>query len=165
MKTLLKCILPLLLLVNFINNVQASTDLIFVDRMMISNSIKNKSNKIKPNSSNWYLSNEDQDIFYYAQIGIINPTATQYEIKLVCIDEEGIPIFRKNFKVALTKFSGYQQEKNTIKLYELTLNLNPKPNALVKGQIAPLKDDNNYLVKLFINKKLIGITQFHYEIW
>jgi hypothetical protein len=52
-----------------------------------------------------------------------------------------------------------------MKLYELTLNMNPRPNALVKGQISPLKDDSNYLVKLFINKKLIGITPFHYEIW
>lgn len=159
---IIKLTLFFITITTFINNVQAASDFMFIDRMIISN---NTTKMNKPKSNEWYLYDKDKDIFYYVKLGIINPNKPLYKIKYVCSSIRGDLILQKELAIPINEFSQYQFKKNSIKLYELNFHLSPQPTYLAQGQLKSLKDNNSYVVRLYIDDKLIGSSQFKYEKW
>lgn len=144
----------------FIHNAYPSGDNIFIDRMMMSNAALNKKDL---NSNYWYFSNTDKHIFYYVNIGIINPTKKQYDVEYICIDKNGNSITQGTLKMNLAELEEWQLGKDTIRRSKLiTFTVKPQLHANPK---TSLKGDSNYYVKLYVDKKLIGFTEFHYEVW
>lgn len=163
MKKILKVGVVLLVLISSLKSVEASSEIVFVDRMMISKAVeKNKLNLSLPKRSDWTFRSTDKIIFYYANIGIINPRKTSYDFKISCTDINGNPVIKGTLKKDLSEFSEYYINKDKIINGIITLMLDPKPGVMVKGQLRPLENDKEYFIKVYFEKKLIGITQFRY---
>lgn len=150
-----------------INNVMAENDAVYVDRMLISGSIiRNSQGTLIPKFSQWSFSDKDKIIFYAANIGIINPSKKLYEVKYVCIDVNGRIIFQGEDKIELTEPSTkyVYLDKNKISQPKMvTFSLKPQRGVLVRGQVQPLESNKDYYVQLFVEKKLIGLSQFSYS--
>lgn len=165
MKKMLQSGLLVLILASNIGIVKANTDIVFVDRMMISNAVeKNISHLSLPIRSSWTFRNTDKVIFYYANIGVINSSKKNYDLEITCIDMKGNTVITKKINKNFTEFLAYHVDRETLRNGEVTLTLNPKSGAMVKGQLKPLENDKNYFIKVFFEKKLVGVTEFHYLI-
>lgn len=70
-------------------------------------------------------------------------------------------VYTDSLKMPLEKIRGHI-DKEVIGLAAQHLGLDPKPGAMIKGQHIPLANNNYYYIKLYVEKKLIGITKFQY---
>lgn len=157
-----------------VGNAEANKDIVYVDRMLISTSAtpirvtdpvtQLKSDKvIQGNDSIERITSKDKIIYYVANIGVINPAKKYYHVKIICVDSNGNTVITGKVKRLLSGFS-YQVGGETIKGYEQTLGLDPKPGAMIKGQLIPLESGHDYFIKLFVENKLVGLTKFNYEV-
>lgn len=164
MKKILKSAMLLLTLVNAWNDVEAGNEQVFVDRMIIGNNISGIANSGLPKKDMWSFHDADQTILFYAKIGVINPILKTHTLEYTCTDQEGNLVIKGTFKNNPAENTVYHLGPDTLKSQIITLELNPKPGALVKGQINPLKKDNIYFIKIYFEKNLIGISEFDYRI-
>jgi hypothetical protein len=164
MKKIIKYALPLLLLVASIGSAKNS-DVIIVEGIVLSNSVEPSidNNTFTPGHSVQKITNKDDIIFYRSNIAVINPTKKKYNIKLLCVDSKDNIIYKGSLKMSLEKINGHV-EKNIIGRAAQHLGLDPKPGAMIKGQINPLVNNNVYYIKLYVENKLLGLTKFHYLI-
>lgn len=140
------------------------TDVVFIDRMMISDKIvTGLLNAKSPKHSVWTFRNQDEIIFYYASLGIINPTKKKYTLNLLCVDRNGNTVISVILNSDFTKSQAYHLAKDRIVLEPITLVLDPKKDILVKGQLIKLENNTRYFIKLYFEKKLIGITEFRMQ--
>ncbi len=147
----------------FYSSVQASDDVVLLLRLIISNSSEFIAyDNIHPGDSVGTLTSKDKVIFYSTDIGVINPTQKKYEIEIICVDSDNKIIFRDSVKRPLTITE--KMGADTIGRLAQNLELDPTPGAIVNGQLSALVNNKDYFVKLFFDKKLIGVTKFHYEI-
>jgi hypothetical protein len=157
-----------------VGSAKANKDIVYVDRMLISTSAtpvmvtdamtQLQSDKVmRGNDSVERITSKDKIIYYIANIGVINPTKKYYHVKIICVDSNGKTVITGKVKRLLSGFS-YQVGGEAVKGYEQTLGLDPKPGAMVKGQLIPLESGHAYFIKLFVENKLIGLTRFKYEV-
>lgn len=146
-------------------NAGTYNDNIFVNRMLLSNS-ENRVilNSISPGKNIEIFTNKDDIILYYADIGVINPTKKKYDIEIICVDKDDNAIIKGAFKREFILESERHIGANIMKKTLLIVTLDPKVGAMAPGQLTVLKAHNNYFIKLYIEKKLIGVTNFSYEI-
>lgn len=162
MKKIFKRGLILFVLITKVFSVQAKSDTIFIDRMLMGNSTGvHFFNPFIPEKSIDFFRAKDEIIYYVANISIINPTKKTYRIGIFCVDSRGKLVFKAIVKRALCDYE-YKLGKDTIKGVSQTLGLEPKPGAIIKGQFMPLESDKDYYIKLYVEKKLIGLSKFHY---
>ena len=162
MKKIIRDGLLLMMLITSTCIVKAGSNMAVVNSMFISNStVQTLLNSVSPGPSVETITNKDEMIFYYADIGIINPTKIKYDIDVVCIDSKGNTIIKGSVQRKLTE-SIEHIGGDTIKRLVQTVGLDSKSGAMVSGQLIPLKNGNNYFIKLFVEKKLIGVTKFNY---
>ncbi|KTD81881.1 hypothetical protein [Legionella worsleiensis] len=144
-------------------NATAVKDGVFIDTMLLTDHIVNfLSNPDDSGSRADSFSNNDSIIFYFAIIGVINPTKKMYDVKIVCVDSKGNPVLQGTVKRSLSDFTRHVNGE-IIKGYTQTLSMDPKIGAMVKDQIVPLKD-GDYYINLYFENQLIGVTKFHYSI-
>ena len=117
----------------------------------------------KPGDNVEVFSNQDEIIYYEANIGVINPTKKKYRLEIICIDSKGKVIIQGVINRSLDENKG-QINEYVIRGVTQTLGLDPKPGALVAGQLFPLESGHDYFIQLYFEKKLIGVTKFHYVI-
>ena len=156
--------LLLLVLVNGLVNAGSIKDSVFVNRMLLSNSgMRAILNSISPGDDVEMITNKDDIILYYADIGIANPTKKKYGVEIICTDKKGNIVIQGAFK---RMFDGLEDHvgEDVVKGTLITVTLDPKPGAMAPGQLIPLKNHTDYYIKLFVEKKLIGITKFNYGI-
>ncbi len=164
MSAIIKNCILLLIFINCIVKVEASSDFVFIDRMMTSDLIQKKFDGVEvPKRSAWVFRSSDKIIFYYAQVGIINPTKNKYDFDVVCIDEKGKIFIKQVMTKEFPEMSAYYLGANIIKSDVITMKLDTKSNASIKGQLLPLELAKTYFIKLYFEKKLIGITSFIYQ--
>lgn len=115
-----------------------------------------------PNDVTRTVRNTDKIIFYYASIRIVNPQKQKYAVEIECIDENGDTVIasetmKEIFSINESKYldgkSGY---------IETSLGLEPRVGAMVSGQKKSLKPGATYFIRLYVEKRLIGLTQFRY---
>ncbi len=154
----------LLLFINIIVYAKTPNNSVVIDRMLMSNTLKKITfEDYLPGKNKYTFTNKDKNIVYYVYFGIINSTKEKYEIELFCIDTKSNIIFKESIERTLVEFPDYMGE-DIIKNQDQMLLLDPKPGAMVKGQLMPLKDGNSYYIKLYIDKKLSGVSKFTYRI-
>ena len=139
-------------------------DSVVVDKMLMTSTIDGVTlADYLPKKSEDIFSNTDKAILYYVYFGIINPTKKKYQVDIICVDTKNNIIFNESTKRALENLPDYIGEdiiKHQVQLFQL----DPKLGVMVKGQLIPLQDDNDYLIKLYIEKKLVGISRFTYQV-
>jgi hypothetical protein len=162
MKKIVKIGMVLLVLIFNLQRLEASSDIVFVDRMMTSSVVVKRLNLSLPKWSDWTFRDTDKIIFYYANIGVINPSKKSYNIEIVCTDIKGNPIIKSSLKKDFSEFSEYNIGKDKVRNGIITLILDPKPGGMVKGQLLPLENGKDYFIKIYFEKQLIGVTQFDY---
>lgn len=144
----------------FVDNIRISTTATSIDDVNPSTQIKSNRALVGNDSVN-EINSKDSIIYYMAHIGVINPSKKKYNVKITCKNAEG--------KVVLVgevqrTFSGYTNKlgENILHVYEQTLGLYWKPNALINGQNFPLETGDYYII-LMVENTILGITKFHYE--
>ncbi|CAM2766828.1 hypothetical protein [Legionella worsleiensis] len=163
MNNIKKWLMLLLILVCGFGRAELIKDGVFIDTMSITDSyIIGLLNSFEPGSNLYSFTNKDSIIFYFAVIGVINPTKKMYDVKIVCVDSKGNPVLQGTVKRSLKEFTRHVGG-DIIKGYTQTLGMDPKPGAMVKDQIVPLKD-GDYYINLYFENQLIGITKFHYSV-
>ena len=120
-------------------------------------------NSFSPGDSVDSFTNKDDIILYTADIGVVNPTKKKYNVKLICVDAKGHLILKGAVKRSLAHFIR-RVDGDVIKGYTQTFGLDPKAGILIKDQVSPLKNGENYFIKLYFENQLIGITRFRYSI-
>lgn len=154
----------LLALTSNVGNAGMLSDSVFVNRILVSNSAKRAIlNSVSPGDNVARITNKDDMVLYYASVGVINPTKKKYNVEIICTDVNGEVVIQGEFKRLLSTLEEHVG-RDTVKRLLLVLTLDPKPGAMAPGQLMPLKDNMDYYVKLFIEKKLVGVTNFSYEI-
>ncbi|KTD81772.1 hypothetical protein [Legionella worsleiensis] len=144
-------------------NATAVKDGVFIDTMILTDYVVNDFSKSDESGKRTdSFSKNDPIIFYYAIIGVINPTKKMYDVKVVCVDSKGNPVLQSTVKQSLSGFTRHVGG-DIIKGYTQTLSMDPKVGAMVKDQIVPLKN-GDYYIKLYFENKLIGITRFDYSV-
>lgn len=163
MNKIIRYTLVFFILISSFANAKDITDSVFIDTMFLTDSIvKVISNSYQPGHGVDSFTNKDDLIFYYAVIGVINPTKKKYNVEMVCVDSKGNTILQGTVKRSLSGFTRHVGG-DIIKGYTQTLGMDPKIGAMVEGQIAPLRN-GDYFIKLYFEKKLIGITKFNYYV-
>jgi hypothetical protein len=163
MKKIIRSGLLLLTFLSYGKGLEARTDTVMVERIILSNSAKKITGDFaNPGASVETVINKDKLIWYHADIGIVNPTKKKYEIEINCVDSKGKIVF----KGILKRSFGIKDDVDgeVISRVTQTLGLDPKSGAIVKGQLIPLENNNDYFIKLYVEKNLIGVTKFHYII-
>lgn len=164
MKKIFGRTLLLFVLMNGLGCARGLEDSIFVNRMLLSNSgTRAILNSISPGEDVEMITNKDDVILYYADIGILNPTKKNYSVEIICTDKKGNIVIKGAFKRMIDgeeDIVGADVIKDTL----ITVTLDPKQGAMVPGQLIPLKNQTDYYIELFVEKKLIGITKFNYAI-
>ena len=156
--------LLIIALISFIKIARADSDIIFIDRLMMDNSI-NELNKNVVKSDNWIFFSEYKNIYYYAKLGVINPTKNQYNVEYICMNKKGKTITHGALKMNLHKTEIFNFGKKIIRESEfITTNLFPKINEIAKRQSASLENSSDYYMKLYVDKKLIAISHFQYKL-
>jgi hypothetical protein len=137
------------------------TNEIVIERIILSNSAEQTpGNTFNPGDSVEIVTDQDKIIFYRSNIAILNPTQKQYSIELKCTDSLNNLIYKGTMKMNLE--ISHTKEGNIIGRAAQHLGLDPRQGAMIKGQINPLKINNDYYIKLIVEKKLLGLTKFHY---
>ena len=145
-------------------NAKMIRDSIFISNMFLTNSaIQVLSNSFNPGRSVDSFTNKDNLILYTADIGVINPTKKRYFVEVICVDSKGNIVLKGAVRRTLSGFSR-RVEGDIIKGYTQTLGMDPKVGAMVSDQLAPLKNGENYFIKLYFEHKLIGVTRFSYSV-
>lgn len=154
--------LLLLVLVCAIGRAVASKDVVFVESMFVSDyAAMIISDSISPGQSVELFTSKDKIIYYFANIGVINPAKKKYDVEIKCMNSKGDTVIKGKLKRSLPNFNGHQGE-SIIRSVAQTLGLDPKPGAMVEGQLIPLESGNDYFIELSFDNKLVGITRFHY---
>lgn len=145
--------------------VGASSNIVFVDRIFLSKYAENimLNTKLAKHAVGTFT-NTDKIIFYYASVGVINPTKKSYDVEIICKDKNGSAVFKETFKKDLSEFSGRSIGKEIIKTGLITFTLDPKPGAMLKGQLIPLESHHDYFVTLYFEHQILGSTEFNYLI-
>ena len=165
MKKILKSFVLLLVLVINTECVAKNRDIVFVDRIIVSYTLETiLSDPLMPRDSAEGVTSEDDIMYYVAKIGVINPTKKEYNIKILCVDNNGRVVLKRTEKRSLPSLYNENSSEDVIRSVTQTLSLDPKPGAMVSGQIFPLEDDKDYYIQLYFEKKLLGITTFHYDV-
>ncbi len=137
---------------------------VVVDRTLMTDAIDRvTSAEHLPEKNKEIFTNTDKAILYYVYFGIINSTKKKYQVDITCVDTKNNIIFKSPTEVVLKEVPDYIGE-DIIKYQVQMLQLDTKPGAMVKGQLIPLKDDNDYFIKLYIEKKLVGVSNFTYQV-
>lgn len=163
MKKTIRIGLILFVFLTCVKNLEAGTDIVFIERVIVSNSAEKITyNSNDPGDSIETFTNKDKLIWYSTDIGIINPTKKKYEIEISCIDSKGKIVFKGIVKRSFSIKDDANGE--VIRRLVQELGLDPKPGAMVEGQLIPLKNNSDYFIRLYVEKNLIGVTKFHYVI-
>jgi len=165
MRKIIRSGLLLLVLVSVAGNATSNCDSIFIDRLGVSNSANSfylKSLLLGERVEK--VTSKDKIILYYANIGVMNPSHKKYNVEIIYLDSKSNVVIKGAYKTQLLDESLAHIGDDIIKNTLITVGLDPKPGAMVKGQLLPLKDNNDYYIKLFVEKKLIGVTKFHYDL-
>ena len=154
----------LILLSNF-SSAETNNDVVYVNRMIISNSERDLPlNSIAPGMNKEIITNKDDVIFYYADIGVINPTKKKYTVEIIFVDKNNRTFVKGKFERKLKSITIQHIGKNVLKSTLLTFSFDPKVGALVQGQRIPFHHHDEYFIKLFIDNKLIAVSSFLYYI-
>ncbi|MCL9685787.1 hypothetical protein [Legionella maioricensis] len=154
----------LLLFIVTIGYAKTPNDSVVINRVLISNTAKKIIFDVyAPGKDVHIFTNKDKKIFYYVYFGIINPTKKKYQIEIICVDKKDNIVFQEATERTLIKYPDYIGE-DIVKNQEQMLWLDPTPGAIVKGQRLPLKSDNDYFIELYIEKKLVGVSRFTYQV-
>jgi hypothetical protein len=165
MKNIMKSIALLFLLVSGFSNANTLHDTVVINTSVLSNSgMRAILNSISPGPSVEMITNKNDIILYYAEIGIINPTKKKYAIKITCVDTTGNVIIKGSFQRELSSELKRNIGTDLMKSTLFIVTLDPKVGAMAPGQLIPLKSHNEYYIKLFVENKLIGISHFNYEV-
>lgn len=163
---MMKCIVRILILLLLKNGVLCAkepNDVTFLNGAMITHLVeKGPNNSYVPDVPNAAVSNQDNIFLYYANVGVMNPTKKKYDVELSCIDKKEHVLFRKVFQQTVHASDAPKLGVNTMKEAIITFTMNPKTGGMVPGQTNVLKDHQDYYMKLYFDKKLIGITEFRY---
>lgn len=162
-KTIKRSLFLLVFISNLVTGANLS-DAIFVNRIIISNTAKRAIlNSISPGDNVAMISNKDDIMLYYADVGVLNPTKKKYNIEIICSDKKGNVVIQGSFKSPIDSLKNNISGDITQSLFQ-SLTLDPKVGAMVPSQLIPLKNHTDYYIKLFVEKQLIGISDFTYEI-
>ena len=163
-KIMIATFVMLILLSNF-SSAETNNDVVFVNRMIISNSETDLPfNSIDPGVNQQIITNKDDIFLYYASIGVVNPTKKKYKVEIIFVDKNNNVVLQGGFKRELTSVSRRDVGKDIIKTTLLTVMLDPKVGTIAPGQLISLQDRQEYFVKLLIENKLVGISRFMYII-
>ncbi|MFI4918373.1 MAG: hypothetical protein ACHP65_02340, partial [Legionellales bacterium] len=144
-KEVLKKLVFLVLLIS-IGSVKASSDEATAVEIILSNSSKPVIyNFIDPGDSVETVSNKDKIIFYSAVINILNPTKKKYDVELICVDSKNHMIFKGEKKRSLLRLEDHMGNDIIKRIIQL-LEFDPKPGAMVEGQLAPLENNRDYFI-------------------
>lgn len=153
-----------LLLMTTIGYAKVPNDTIVINRAFMSNILeKIIFDEYLPGKDIETFTDKDKGIFYYIYLGVINPTKEKYQIEIICVDNKNNVIFKKSTERKLMEYSNYIGE-DLLKNQDQIFKLNTKLGAMVEGQVTPLKDGNMYFIKLYIEKKLMGVSMFSYHV-
>jgi hypothetical protein len=148
---------------NNLSNAHGHDNNIFVDRLGISNSANNLLlDSVLLGDRVETIKSTDKIILYYANVGIINPKNKKYSVRIICINNTGDVIIKGAYKTIFSDQDAISLKGESIRTTLITVGLDPKPNAMVQGQLLRLQNNTDYYIKLFIEKKLIGVTKFTY---
>ena len=165
MKKIINLIFSIYALSNSIANAHMHDNNIFVDRIGISNSANNLLlDSILLGDRVETIKSTDKIILYYANIGIINPTKKNYNVEIIYTNIKGNIVIKGAYKTIFSDQDGMNLNGDSIRNTLITVGLDPKPGAMVQGQLLALENNTDYYIKLFIEKKLIGITKFTYNL-
>ena len=155
----------ILTLFSRLSSAESNHDLVYVNRMIISNSKMDLPfNSIAPGMNKEIITNKDDVIFYYADIGVINPTKKKYTVEIIFVDKNNRTFVKGKFERKLKSITIQHIGKNVLKSTLLTFSFDPKAGALVQGQLIPFHNADEYFIELFIDNKLIAISSFTYYI-
>ena len=164
MKKILKKFVLLFVLVINAECAEASKDVVFLDRVVLSNSLATVLfDPLLPRNSVDVVTSKDNIVYYVAKIGVLNPSKRKYSVDIVCVDSKGTLILKGSVERTLSSFL-YHVGGDVLRGVTQTLGLNPKPGAMVRDQVLPLEDGKDYYIKFYFEKKLLGITKFHYDV-
>ena len=165
MKKIVPSLFLFLILLGPFYEAKAENNRVVVDRMFLSKFPEQSvSNSNLPMQHGELFTNEDKIISYHVDIGVINPTKKYYEIEFICIDRKGNEVIKKNFKQDISLFTQYSMGKDILRKGVVSLTLNPTPDFLVEDQRIVLQNKKDYFVKFYVEKELVGISRFHYQI-
>lgn len=143
---------------------EAGNDMMVVVNMVLSNSAEKITYDVfNPGNSVETITNKDKMIFYSVDIGVINPTKKNYNVKIICVDSKDDVVYKGFAKRSLDINDGLIG-KDQVKRFVQIFTLNPRSGAKVGGKLKPLMHNQDYYIKLYFEDKLVGITQFHYLI-
>lgn len=146
-------------------NLLAMNNHVFIDRMLVSNSTESSSaNLLLPLESADVITDKDELIYYVANLGIINPTKNRYDADIICVDSNNNIIFKETVKPSFAGYE-YQLAGDTIKDITYKLKINLKSGEKGMNQLISFKKGENYFIKLYFDKNLIGITNFQYIVY
>lgn len=165
MSIILKYAMLFVILMNNAFGAEVINDVFFIDRLLMSDSLGNVQGSYKlPKRNILKFNNKSKNIFYYANIGILNPRKKEYLVEYFCVDGHGNMIFHREEKIKISQWRKTFFEKDTsIVSGTIDFAFNPMENSLIIGQFIPLLSGKNYFIKLYIEKQLIGLTEFIYK--
>jgi hypothetical protein len=165
MKKIMITIFFILTLLSNLSSAKSDNDIFYINRVIISNSkIDLPFNTITPGTNQEIITNNDDVIFYYANIGVINPTKKKYTVEIVCVDKNNKTFVKEKFERKLQSQIVKYIGENGLKFTLITVSFDPKVGALVQGQRIPFHHHDEYFIKLFIDNKLIAVSSFLYYI-
>lgn len=139
----------------------AKTHNVVISSMVLSNSIgKTTNHSMFPGRLVTTISNTDEIIYYSADVGILNPGKEKYSFKIVCMDSTKHVIYEDNQDLILNGITRIGEDNFAHS--RVYLRLDPEPGSFVDGRLLTWENNKDYFIKLYLEKKLIGITYFHY---
>lgn len=110
------------------------------------------------------ITSADKTALYYASLKIINPPKLHYKLRIECVDAEGMVLIDGSADKEIFAVSRQKYLNGEAGQLEITMVLDPRLGAMVRGQRMPLKHDMDYFVRLYVDGKLIGLTSFQYVV-
>lgn len=159
----ISCIVAVLICL--FGNSSAANENVYVDRIFVSHSsLKDIANNNIPNGTVYTFDSMDKTISFYASIGVTNPKKEKYEVELRCVDKQGALVIKKIWKKDISEFTSHRVGNDIIKEQIYAITLDPREGKMVQGQRIPLENLHQYDIKLYFERKLIGLTGFGYAI-
>ncbi|WP_143133484.1 hypothetical protein [Pseudoduganella namucuonensis] len=106
----------------------------------------------------------DKTALFYASLKIIAPKKERYSIKIDCVGEDGNPLIAGTVNREIFSVNKAKYQNGEIAQIEVSMGLDPKSGAMVPGQIRPMRNDENYFIRLYVDDKIVGLTSFRYII-
>lgn len=110
------------------------------------------------------IRSSDKSAFFYASVRIVNPKKSKYVVKLECVDDAGNVVIEGTLQKEIFPMYRRRYMEGEIGQIEVSLGLNPTAGAKVAQQRMILKDDTQYFIRLYVEGRLISLTNFRYLI-